>query len=117
MTKDLLLQADLAPSCGYSSAMMNVGKLQNRGIEILLFGNYKHKNRNFSWTSSFLIYPLIKIKLKKLNDQQIALTNSIYWDNKYRTMPAYISPVGNHCGIDVWFLYEGTYKTKTSLFH
>ena len=36
MTKDLLLQADLAPSCGYSSAMMNVGKLQNRGIEILL---------------------------------------------------------------------------------
>lgn len=110
MTKDLLLQADLAPSCGYSSAMMNVGKLQNRGIEILL-ETTNIKNRNFSWTSSFNI-SFNQNQIKKLNDQQVALTNSVYWDNKYRTMPAYISPVGKPAGLMYGFLYEGTYKNE-----
>jgi len=110
MTRDLLLQADLASSCGYSSAMMNVGELQNRGIEILL-ETTNIKNKNFLWTSSFNI-SFNQNQIKKLNDQQIAMTNSVYWDNKYRTMPAYISPVGKSAGLMYGFLYEGTYKNE-----
>jgi len=95
--------------------MMNVGKLQNRGIEILL-ETTNIKNRNFSWKSSFNI-SFNQNQIKKLNDQQVALTNSVYWDNKYRTMPAYISPVGKPAGLMYGFCMKGHIKTKTSLFH
>lgn len=35
-TKDLLLDADISASSGFSSATLNVGKLRNSGLEITL---------------------------------------------------------------------------------
>ncbi|HHU27404.1 MAG TPA: TonB-dependent receptor [Bacteroidales bacterium] len=109
-TRDLLLQADLAPSSGYASAMMNIGELQNRGLEFSIQTNNIQTN-DFQWSSSFNV-SLNKNEITKLNDDQIAMTRSIYWDNKYRTMPAYISPIGSPAGLMYGFLYEGTYKKE-----
>lgn len=107
-TRDLLLQADLAASSGYASAMMNIGVLENRGLEISL-ETRNIQTKDFSWNTSFNI-SFNRNNISKLNDRQIAMTNSVYWDNKYRIMPAYISPIGQPAGMMYGFLYEGTYK-------
>jgi hypothetical protein len=107
-TRDLLLQADLAPSSGYASAMMNIGELQNRGLEFSIQTNNIQTN-DFHWSSSFNV-SFNKNEITKLNDDQIAMTSTIRWDNKYQNMPAYISPIGSPAGLMYGFLYEGTYK-------
>lgn len=109
-TRDLLLQADLAPSSGYASAMMNIGELQNRGFEFSI-QTANIQTEDFQWNSAFNI-SFNKNKITRLNDDQTAMTNSVYWDNKYRTMPAYISPVGSPAGLMYGYLYEGTYKQE-----
>lgn len=109
-TKDLLLEADLAASSGYASTIMNIGELENKGLEITLETEII-KNTSFTWTSSFNA-SFNRNKITKLNDNQAAMTNAIYWDNKFRTMPAYISPVGSSAGMIYGFLYEGTYKNE-----
>lgn len=107
-TKDLLLQADLAPSSGYPSAMMNIGELQNEGLEISL-QTVNIQNKDFSWNSTFNV-SFNKNEITRLNDDQIAMTNSVYWDQRYRTMPAYLSPIGSPSGLMYGYLFEGTYK-------
>lgn len=107
-TRDLLLQADLAASSGYASAMMNIGVLENKGLEISL-ETTNIQNKNFTWNTSFNI-SFNRNNITRLNDSQIAMTNSVYWDNKYRIMPAYISPIGQPAGMMYGFISEGTYK-------
>ena len=50
-TKDIL-QVTASPTSGYNSAIENIGKISNKGIEILLTGT-PIKTRNFSWDVSF----------------------------------------------------------------
>src|SRR5690554_229529 len=109
-TRDLLLQADLAPTRRSSDLMMNIGELQNRGLEFSIQTTNIQTN-DFYWGSSFNV-SFNKNEITKLNDDQIAMTRAVYWDNKYRTMPAYISPIGSPAGLMYGFLYEGTYKTE-----
>ncbi|GLB54161.1 SusC/RagA family TonB-linked outer membrane protein [Neptunitalea chrysea] len=49
---DLLLDAPLPTATGFSSAIQNVGKVQNKGIEIQL-NTLNFSKENFSWSSSF----------------------------------------------------------------
>ncbi len=109
-TKDLLLRADLSSSSGYASATMNIGELENSGLEFTL-ETQNIRKKNFSWNTSFNI-SFNKNKITRLNGDQVAMTNSIYWDNKFRTMPAYISSIGSPAGLMYGYLYEGTYKNE-----
>ena len=107
-TKDLLLDADIAASSGFSSATLNVGKLRNKGLELTL-ETTNIKNKDFTWTSNFNI-AFNNNEIIALNSGQPYMTSYISWDNKYRTMPAYISKVGESAGKMYGFVYEGTYK-------
>lgn len=107
-TSDLLLDADIAASSGFSSATINVGKLRNKGFEITL-ETTNIKNRNFTWTSNLNI-AFNNNKIMALNSGQDYMTSYISWDNKYKNMPAYISKVGESAGKMYGFIYEGTYK-------
>ncbi len=51
-TEDLLLQRSIAPSTGFSTALENVGTMDNRGIEIVLRTLPINTPRT-SWTSTF----------------------------------------------------------------
>lgn len=53
-TKDLLLNADTAPSVGYSDVWVNTGEVRNRGLEIS-FNTVNIATKNFKWTSDFNI--------------------------------------------------------------
>lgn len=107
-TKDLLLEANIAASSGYSTAMLNVGKLRNKGLEITL-ETMNIATKDFTWTSSFNI-SFNSNKIIALNDEQEQMTSFVNWDNKYRNMTAYISKIGSPAGQMYGFLYEGTYK-------
>ena len=52
--KDLVIPFSLAPSNGASSVVDNLGKMSNKGFEILLTGT-PVKTNNFNWNASFLI--------------------------------------------------------------
>lgn len=50
-SKDLLLNATLPESSGYSSMMRNVGKTENRGIDLTV-NSINIQRPNFTWTTS-----------------------------------------------------------------
>ena len=107
-TKDLLLDADISASSGFSTATLNVGKLRNSGFELTL-ETTNIKTNDFTWTSNFNI-AFNKNEIIALNSGQPYMTSYISWDNKYKTVPAYISKVGESAGKMYGFVYEGTYK-------
>jgi len=53
-TKDDILPVTISPTSGYTGNYVNIGKLRNRGIELLLTGT-PVKTRTFSWDASFNI--------------------------------------------------------------
>ncbi|ASZ13328.1 TonB-dependent receptor [Chitinophaga pendula] len=53
-TVDMLLQAPLPTSSGYSSITQNIGSMENRGVEFSL-NTVNVKTKNFSWNTNFNI--------------------------------------------------------------
>ncbi|WP_124979260.1 SusC/RagA family TonB-linked outer membrane protein [Nonlabens xiamenensis] len=53
-TRDLLLNAPLPTSTGFSSAIQNIGELQNKGLEFAL-NTTNISTEQFSWTTGFNI--------------------------------------------------------------
>ncbi|EDM35454.1 putative outer membrane protein, partial [Pedobacter sp. BAL39] len=50
-SKDEIVQAPASATSGYGGAILNIGELQNKGIEALISGT-PVKTKNFSWTTS-----------------------------------------------------------------
>ena len=53
-TDDDILNVSISNTSGYESSLQNIGKLRNRGLELLLSGT-PIKTKNFSWNPSFNI--------------------------------------------------------------
>jgi TonB-linked SusC/RagA family outer membrane protein len=51
ITTDLIIPVTLNPSAGYDTKLMNVGKMTNRGVEIML-GVVPVKTRDFRWKAT-----------------------------------------------------------------
>lgn len=107
ITSDLLLLATLEPSSGYGSAMKNVGKVQNQGMEITL-NTTNIQTRNFRWTSNFNI-SFNKNKVLELTEDQLSMLSNGYFDQNF-TSPNYIAKIGHPIGMMYGYIYEGTYK-------
>lgn len=101
-TSDLLLNANLPPSFGFSTALMNVGKVRNEGIEITV-DNVNIKNKNFSWSTAFNI-SFNRNKVLELARNEESLVSIISYSN------AYIARLGQSMGMLYGYIYEGTYK-------
>ncbi len=107
VTRDLLLNADLPYTTGFSTAYKNIGKMQNRGLEITI-DTENIKTKNFTWTSNFNI-SFNRGKILELNEGQETLLSTVSFDNNYQT-PSYIAQVGKPVGLMYGFVYDGTYK-------
>ena len=79
-----LVSATISPTSGYTSAIFNIGKITNRGVEALI--SYKIiNNRNFSWEPSFnFAYNKSNIVQLYGDLKQITIDNA-------RTQTAYIA--------------------------
>lgn len=107
-TTDLLLWANLPLSLGYSSAYRNIGSMQNQGLEITL--NTKNiQGRRFRWESSFNI-SFNQSKVLSLTENQDAITSFAPFDYYFRSIPAYISKVGNQLGTMYGYIFDGLYQ-------
>ena len=109
-TRDLLLQATIPASSGYTSAMLNVGSMQNMGYEVTL-DLVPVQRKNFSWNMNFNI-AINRNKVTALTNDQYSLMRSVSWDQRFNAQYPYITQVGKPSGMMYGFIYEGTYKPE-----
>lgn len=107
-TRDLLLDATLPYSSGYMSAMKNVGKVRNDGVELTL-NTVNIQSKSFKWTSNFNI-SFNKNKVLELSENQTSLLSSAKFDQNFNSQPNYIAKKGYPMGMIYGYKYEGTYK-------
>jgi len=107
-TRDLLLQAQLPTSTGFSSAMKNIGSVRNEGLEISLFVN-NIKNDNFSWASAFNI-SFNRNKILSLTEGQDKLFITPSFESQYNANPLYISEIGRPAGMFYGYIWDGVYN-------
>lgn len=106
-TKDLLLRATLAPSMGFLNAYRNVGKVQNKGLELSL-NTINIRNRQFSWESNFNI-AFNRNKVVSLNDDEPSLATRVNWGNFNNAYP-YIAVPGQPIAMFYGYLFDGIYQ-------
>lgn len=106
-TRDLLLQATIPASSGYTSAMLNIGSMQNQGVEFTL-NLVPISRKNFTWNMDFNI-AMNRNKVTALTNDQRSLMSEVRWDHNYNSQYPYITQVGKPSGMMYGYIYEGTY--------
>lgn len=107
-TSDLLIMANLPLSLGYSTALRNVGDVQNQGLELTL-NTINIKKRDFTWSSSFNI-SFNQNKLLALSESQTSLLSYTPFDYYFRNIPTYVSRVGGQLGLMYGYIWDGIYQ-------
>ncbi|MDY3782909.1 MAG: TonB-dependent receptor [Candidatus Cryptobacteroides sp.] len=107
-TYDLLLMATLPASSGYTSAMVNIGSMRNRGFEFSL-DLIPVKTRDFEWAFNMNI-AFNRNKVMALTNNQYSLLSPVKWDTRFNAQYPYITQVGKPSGMMYGYIYEGTYK-------
>ena len=106
-TKDLLLNATLAPSMGFLTAYKNVGSVSNTGIELTL-DTENLRTRNFNWSSNFNI-AFNRNKVLALNEDEPSLATRVTWGNFNNAYP-YIAVPGQPIAMFYGYLFDGIYQ-------
>ena len=104
-TKDLLLAQSLAHVTGFDSQMQNIGKIQNKGIELSL-NSTNIQTRDFSWQTNFNI-SFIKNTLKGLASGVESMYARSGFDSNF-TAYDYIATVGLIYGYE----FDGVYQSS-----
>lgn len=108
-TEDLLLNSILPPSSGYTSAVKNVGKLRNDGIEFTLNTvNISRGKGLFSWESNFNISFNRNMVMELTRGQQNLPSNVNYTSSFNR--PLYLAEIGKPAGMMIGYIWEGNYQ-------
>ncbi|MGN6511370.1 MAG: SusC/RagA family TonB-linked outer membrane protein, partial [Chitinophaga sp.] len=107
-TSNLLLNANLPGSTGYSKQFKNIGKVRNQGLEISLFANVV-KARDFNWSSSFNI-SFNRNKVLELAENELSMLTTQYWGDDWVLIPAYIAKVGAPVAQFYGHVSDGVYK-------
>lgn len=108
-TKDLLLAQSLAHVTGFNSQMQNIGKIQNKGIELSL-NSTNIQTRNFTWQTNFNI-SFIRNTLKGLASGVESMYARSGFDNNF-TAYDYIATVGQSLGLIYGYEFDGIYQSS-----
>ncbi|MFD2888861.1 SusC/RagA family TonB-linked outer membrane protein [Chitinophaga cymbidii] len=106
-TRDLLLNATLAPSSGYLSGYRNVGRVSNEGFEFTL-NTVNVKGKDFTWSSNFNI-AFNRNRVIQLNEGEPSYASRITWGNFNNAYP-YIAIPGHPIALFYGFLFDGIYQ-------
>jgi TonB-linked SusC/RagA family outer membrane protein len=106
-TDDLLLNSQLPPTTGFSTAFKNIGKLENTGLELSLNARIIQTN-SFSWESGFNI-TFNRNKVLELNEGLRSLDNVVSTDVNYSDN-LYMSEIGKPSGMMVGYVWLGNYQ-------
>jgi TonB-linked SusC/RagA family outer membrane protein len=109
VTSDLLLFASIPPSSGFSQIYKNVGKVQNKGLELTV-NTTNIQTKNFNWTTSFNI-SFNRNKLLQLAEGQEAIGRSTGFSNTlFSQANAYIAKIGQPLGLMYGLVFDGVYQ-------
>lgn len=70
VTKDQIILATLAPETGYTQRAMNIGKIRNRGIEILIGGDII-RQQDFLWSATWTFTKNVSKVMKLYDDLDV----------------------------------------------
>jgi TonB-linked SusC/RagA family outer membrane protein len=104
VTRDLLLNAALPTSTGYSTAFKNIGKVGNKGVEFTI--NTLNINRpEFKWSTDFNI-SFNRNKILALSENQEAITSTLNSVNS----AYYIAKLGRPIAMFYGVIFDGVYQ-------
>lgn len=106
-TRDLLLLTDSPRTSGYPSIMKNIGRVQNRGLELTL-NTVNISSKDFEWTSNFNI-SFNQNKVIQLDERQQMLTTVGFY-TAYKASPLYMAKVGMPLGLFYGYVFDGVYQ-------
>lgn len=107
-TYDLLLNSRMPGSTGYTSAMKNIGKVENKGLEITL-NTINVQTKGFEWSTNFNI-SFNRNKVLELAEEQNSYASVAAFDQNYKNVPAYIAIVGQPMAQMIGFVSDGLYQ-------
>ncbi|MDD3037406.1 TonB-dependent receptor [Bacteroides sp.] len=108
-TKDLLLAQSLAHVTGFDSQIQNVGKIQNKGIELSL-NSTNIQTKDFTWQTNFNI-SFIRNSLKSLASGVESMYARSGFDSNF-TANDYIATVGKSLGLIYGYEFDGIYQSS-----
>lgn len=107
-TSNLLLEANIPYSSGYSTVYKNVGKVRNDGLELTL-STVNVRTRNFIWTSDFNI-AFNRDKVLELAEGEEALLSKVsFTGGDYKDTYLYITQVGKPMSSFYGLVWDGVY--------
>jgi TonB-linked SusC/RagA family outer membrane protein len=107
-TRDLLLDALLPTSTGFTSATKNIGSVRNEGVELTL-NTVNVKNKSFTWSSNFNI-SFNSNKILSLTEGQDKLFRTPSFESQYNANPLYLSEIGRPAGMFYGYIWDGVYN-------
>jgi TonB-linked outer membrane protein, SusC/RagA family len=108
VTSDLLLDAAVPGSIGFTTALKNIGKVQNQGLELTL-NTVNVKGKNFSWNSNFNI-SFNRNKVLALSEGEQWRKTTASWNTLTSSVPLYIAEVGKPIAMFYGYIWEGNYQ-------
>jgi len=107
-SKDLLLNVPIPSTYGYSSQLQNIGKTENKGVEIQLNTIILRKPNNLNWTANFNI-SFNKNKIVALGVNQTSFFPAASWGVSGQPTD-YIQRIGDPVG-SMWGLVTAGFYT------
>lgn len=108
-TDDMLLNSNIPNSSGFSKAYMNIGSIENRGLELTL-NTLNIKTRNFTWETNFNI-SFNRNKILALADgEESRFSNLNFYNSRISNSPMYIAKVGAPAALFYGLVWDGNYQ-------
>ena len=106
-TRDLLLNAHIPYTSGYSKIYKNVGSMSNSGLEIS-FSTINFQRKKFSWTTDFNI-SFNRNRIKSLNEGETRYLSPISQDWTMSSVNLYMAEVGSSSAQFIGLIWDGVY--------
>ena len=106
-TDDLLLNANMPYSSGFTKVYKNIGSVRNDGLE-LSFSTVNVRTRDFQWTSDFNI-AFNRSKVLALTEDEEFLLSKVSFTNDFNNTYLYIARVGGPVASFYGYQWDGVY--------
>ncbi|WP_316811839.1 TonB-dependent receptor [Pedobacter heparinus] len=107
-TSDLLLNADIPTTTGFTRVYKNIGEIRNDGLELTLT-TVNVKSRRFTWSSDFNI-SFNRNKVMGLSENQGNMLSTVSWDSGFTNEPLYIAALNGPAAAFFGYLSDGLYQ-------
>lgn len=108
-TEDMLLNSNIPNTSGFAKAYMNIGSIENRGLELSL-NTLNIKTRNFMWETSFNISFNHNKILSLADGEESRFSNLSFYNSRISNSPMYIAKVGGPAAMFYGLVWDGNYQ-------